>query len=103
VRGFHKPARNTPIPPALMPLAVSSICSEVSALHGPAMIRGRCPSPSPHCCNISIVFVVNFVLVKVEVQQKATAQVQCNFPCAGAQFILLLLFWRKPINFYFPF
>jgi len=41
VRGFQMPARNIFIPLAANCLAVSITCSSVSALHGPAITRGR--------------------------------------------------------------
>ena len=40
VRGFHTPARNNCMFIALSAAAVSSTCSRVSALHGPAIIKG---------------------------------------------------------------
>ena len=42
VRGFHTPARMTSTRPERAScMAVSTVCSRVSALHGPAMMRGR--------------------------------------------------------------
>ncbi len=41
VRGFHNPARKIRNPAATSCRAVSSVCSSVSALHGPAMTAGR--------------------------------------------------------------
>ena len=42
VRGFQIPARRTSTTPVAASLThVSSVCSRVSALHGPDMIRGR--------------------------------------------------------------
>ena len=41
VRGFHTPARITStLPERASCMAVSTVCSRVSALHGPAMMRG---------------------------------------------------------------
>ncbi len=46
VRGFHTPARKMRMPSAARARAVASTCSSVSALHGPAMIVGRCAAIS---------------------------------------------------------
>ena len=48
VRGFHMPARNTCIPKAARPRAVSITCSSLSALQGPAMHMGRGSVKQPH-------------------------------------------------------
>ena len=49
VRGFHRPARSTPVPQSLRACAASRTCSRLSALQGPATTKGLSPAGnSPH-------------------------------------------------------
>ena len=47
VRGFQTPARNTRMPVSDSSRAVRSVCSRLSALHGPAITSGPQPSRTP--------------------------------------------------------
>src|SRR5882757_1901997 len=64
VRGFQMPARSISIfPVAASLVAVASICSSVSALHGPLIIKGRlfhfsCTSSLVVCVCVCILFLL---------------------------------------------
>ena len=81
VRGFHTPARKILHPRPASWRAVFMTCSSVSALHGPAMTRGRLFSSTPGMfrgesrkSSISLVFVgMNQILNVARMRSSASA------------------------------